>query len=240
MSAGVTNSDMLLEIIEKNAAEHRSHKIFDYVLNETRLPIERRFSQLNKFIVFSFTFSDLMDLIARRYEACPGPYSAEIVEHARDDMHHFRMLISDYRLRMGVDGIELDEVEPVLYPDKHLFMRLYGYQTMSIGLRLIDRPVPLMCFLEAIEGTSRAAISGYHEALKPYREFSGLDLQYFGDVHMAIESGHEGMLDNLQVSDEEFDECKAIIEEHFENAEKMLDASLECTYEYEDEVLGKL
>lgn len=239
MSTGVSNSEILLELIDEYAAEHRKHKIFDYILHETKLPMDRRFSQLNKFIVFAFTFSDMMDLVARHYETHPGPYSAEIVEHCRDDMHHFRMVVSDFRLRMGIDDIKLEELEHVLYPEGHLFMRLYGYQMMSICFRLIDRPVPLVCFMEAIEGTSRAAISGYHQALVHYQEFSGLDLQYFGDAHMSIELGHECLLSKLQVSDEELEECKEIIKEHFENAERMLDGSLECTYEYEEEVLGK-
>lgn len=236
---GVSNSEILLELISECAAQHRKHKIFEYILHDTKLPMDRRFSQLNKFIVFSFTFSDAMDLVARHYETHPGPYSAEIVQHARDDMHHFRMVISDFQLRMGVDEIKLEEVEHLLYPEAHVFMRLYGYQIMAICLRLIDRPVPLVCFLEAIEGSSQSAISGYHQALVKYQEFSGLDLAYFGDKHLSIELGHECLLSKIQVSDEDLDECKGIVREHFGNAWKMLDASLECTYEYEKAVLGK-
>jgi hypothetical protein len=240
MPTNVSNSEILMELIDKRAAEHGQHEMFDYILHGTRLPMDRRFSQLNKFIAFSFMFSDMMDLVARHYETRPGPYSAEIVEHCRADMHHFRMLVSDFRLRMGIDEIKLEEMERVIYAEKHLFVRLLGYQMISICLRLIDRPVPLMCFLEAIEGSSRAAISGYREALVHYQQFSGLDLQYFGDAHMAIELAHESLLSELQVSGEELDECKEIIEEHFVNAWKMLDATLESTYEYEKEVLGEV
>ncbi|MFI9415130.1 hypothetical protein [Nocardia gamkensis] len=133
---------------------------------------------------------------------------------------------------------QLEEVEHLLYPEGHLFMRLYGYQMMCICLRLIDRPVPLIAFLEAIEGSSRSAISGYHEALVQYQKFSGLDLKYFGDAHLSVELGHECLLSKIEVSDEDLDECREIVREHFGNAWTMLDQSLECTYEYEKEILG--
>jgi len=239
MATGGINNDRLHRLIMELADRHRAHDIFTYIRDGIRLPLERRFSQLNKFVVFSVIFSDMMDLIARQYGSNPDDLSAAIVEHAKDDMHHFRLLISDYKERMKIDSIMLDDVEQVLFAKEHLFMRTYAYEMMQICFRVMDNPVLLVCFLEAIEGSSYAMISGYHPALKDYQAHSGLNLRYFGTTHLEIEESHERLLDKIHVSDEIFAVCDAIVREHFENAWRMLDASLECTYDYEEAVLAK-
>jgi hypothetical protein len=203
--------------------------------------MQNRFSQLNKFIVFSFIFSDVMESIIEHYEAHESKYSAALIKHGKEDLHHFRMLISDYKLRMNISNITLEEVETVLFRKEHRFMRTYGYQIMALCQSVLNQPIVLIALLEAIEGTSKAMLVGYNEALRQYEQFSGLNLAYFGDAHINIEQGHENLFDVVdEFNAQDFAQAQSIIKAHFANARVMLDKSLTCTYEYEDAVLAQI
>ena len=76
----MTNKSTILQLIQQSADKQSNHPIFDYVQNGTKLPLEYRFDQLQKFIIFSFTFSDIMKLIAKHYEGNTDDLSLAIVD----------------------------------------------------------------------------------------------------------------------------------------------------------------
>lgn len=234
----MSNNQILKDHIRERATVHASHELFTYIVNGIRLPMGQRFSQLNKFMAFSFQFSAMMSRIVRHYESRPDRLSQAIVEHAQDDIGHGDMLLDDFSERMEIDHIPIRDIGCLLYAPEHQFMLDYADLMSMLCHRVMDAQALLVCLLEAIEGSSQAMLEGYRSAAEAYEHYRGMRFRYLGEEHRGIEQGHRSLFDWVEVPDDLLDEALALIDEHFDNAWRMLDASLQCTKDYEEKVLA--
>lgn len=232
-----TNKNKLIILIRNKQEQLKQHELFDYVTYHSKLPVKDRFGQLQKFVIFSLTFSDAMEIIKNEYEAAKDDLGKAIYHHAKDDVGHYNFLIDDWYERTGIKFLSLSaDIKKLLYDDEHLFMREYGYRVMNFCLTYLKKPIYLAYLMEAFEGTSKTFLIKFSDAASNFERETQQKLKYFQDNHLSIEENHDSLFNSLadELSDKEYNDIVKIIDEHFNNAEKMLTASLECTRRYEE------
>jgi hypothetical protein len=175
-------------------------------------------------------FADLNKVVFRS-EVATDQIQQIINAHSRVDDSHWRMFVKDLSLLGFPDTVQVPSMLRLLWGDETEACRrvVYGltqlFGSASSELRLV-----------LIESVEAAGAVSFHAATRPAREFreqTGKDLLYFGEVHEALESGHamgtenvEGLLAAITLTPARRAEARALARSVFALFESMLDALL--------------
>jgi hypothetical protein len=198
---------------------------FSY-LRDRRMTAQERFSFTPAVAPFVMAFADLNKYILHVPEPT-SPLEEIVNAHSQEDATHFQMYLADLKtLEFDVPWKFADTLR-FLWADDRQHCRRTCYTLTAL---LASAPLTLrVVVVEAIESAGAAAFETLTELAAEYCAATGKELQFFGQRHKDLETGHalgtddiEGRLRALVLSDLELRQAELLIDEVFHTFSVMM------------------
>jgi len=155
-----------------------------------------------------------------REEPTNDPIQALINVHSYEDDHHFLWYYEDMeKLGLNKSMTYLDTLKFIWGPENEKARQVcyklaaYAYQA---------DPILKLAIIEANEATGNVFLSITAEIARELQQITGEKYRYFGEYHLAVETGHamgtpdiESLIENIEISAEMQDKACLLVEKVF-------------------------
>ena len=218
----MTMKELIKAIDVKNAAFAQSD-IFTFLRDEAIEP-QARLCFAPYMAHFVFSFMDINRFIIRDLQQ-EDAYQKLINIHSYEDAHHWPWYLHDLK-KLGLDKQQsLSDTLLFLWGDKTMHSRLITYEMCALSKSLTSKQRIIL--VEIIEKTGSVFLA---ETANVVRQCSDQNLMYYGDHHLACETGHHMGTDNVEdiiyaidIDDEEYQRGLEIIEQVFDLYQNFVD-----------------
>lgn len=185
---------------------------FDFLRDES-IPPRQRLAFVPCMAPFILDFGDLNRFVMRD-ETSSDPLQQLVNVHTYEDDHHWPWYLEDLE-RLGYDDPRpTPDVLRDLYSDRTKVNRMLA--TKLAHLLYPATPAERLVIIEAIEETGHVLFELTAKLARQIEAAEGIELRYFGDFHLALESGHAQTGDDhrtlvaIPVDDDTRDRCNAL------------------------------
>ena len=211
----------VLELIEHKKQEFAQLEIFEFLQDKSIDP-RQRLAFAPCITPFVMNIWEVNKYFFRK-EPTNDPIQALINVHSYEDDHHFEdMEKLGFNQSMTyldtlkfIWGKENEKARQVCYK-----LAAYAYQA---------DPILKLAIIEANEATGNVFLSITAEIARELQQITGENYRYFGEYHLAVETGHamgtpdvESLIENIEISAEMQDKAFQLVEEVFAAFTEML------------------
>jgi thioredoxin reductase len=208
----------ILGYIDQKKHEFAKLPFFNFLQDKTVSP-QKRLSFGPCAAPFIMSFGELNKSVLRD-ESSDDQLQQLINKHTHEDDHHWVWFLGDLR-KLGLD-------ESMRFTDVLRFV--WGQETQrtrNLCRKLIEyasqaTPIQKLIVIEVIEATAQVAAAHIAPVAKELESFTKKTYRYFGEQHLAAESGHaadspesEHFIQNLKLSDVEIAQAYEVVDEIF-------------------------
>ncbi|HIK08272.1 MAG TPA: hypothetical protein IGS40_26920 [Trichormus sp. M33_DOE_039] len=162
-----------------------------------------------------------------RVEPTNDPIQKLINVHSYEDDHHFLWYYEDMeKLGFNQSMTYLDALKFIWGPENEKARRVC--YKMSAYAYEAD-PVLKLAIIESNEATGNVVLSLTAEVVRELQQITGENYRYFGDYHLAVETGHamgtpdvEILIESIEISKEMEEKACYLVEEVFAAFTEML------------------
>ncbi len=226
----------ILNYIDRKNAAFGQRKIFDWLKDKTINP-EQRLGFAPYMAHFVFSFMDINRFVLRDL-GNSDEFQHLVNIHTDEDSHHWPWYLKDLK-KMNFDKVQrFSDTLYFLWGDHSIKSRMITYEMSAIARRLT--PKEKIILVEVIEKTGNVFLGCTAEVCQ--EAGLGGSLLYYGDNHLASETGHtmgtedvEALLHAIPLTEEEYDAGVSLVDEvyglYHDFVDEMYDFVLNNSYE---------
>ncbi len=227
-----------LDYIQRKNAAFAEHPMFEF-LNDESIPARQRLVFAPYMAHFVFSFMDINRFILRDLSSRDDLQQLVNI-HTDEDSHHWPWFLNDLgKLQMDKQA-SFSSFLAFIWSDHGIQSRMLTYD--MVGLAQQASPTGKIILVEVIEKTGNVFLA---TTAAVSRELgANKDLLYFGDHHLACETGHhigtpdiENVLSSIELSDGEFDDGVRLIDDTYRLYENFLTEMLSFAQHHDYEAL---
>jgi hypothetical protein len=183
----------ILELIAKKQEIFAQLPLFRYLRDESIAP-QKRLAFAPYFAPFVMGFGELNRAVFR--EESDDPVQLTINQHSREDDSHWIWFLEDLqKLKLDL-SMNFSDALRFLWGDethasRHMIYELYRY-TYRVN------PIQKLVVIEAVEATADVFLSATAKAARELQAVTNKEYRYFGNLHLAIDTGHSLHLSETQ------------------------------------------
>jgi len=206
-----------LEHIDRKNETFAKHAMIEYLKDEA-IPASQRLVFAPYMAHFVFSFMDINRFVLRDLKADDNEYQHLVNIHTDEDAHHWPWYLNDLqKLHLDKTG-RFTESLRFIWSDHGIQSRMLTYD--MVGLVKNASPIGKVILVEVIEKTGNVFLAQTAEVSRELGDNG--DYLYYGKHHLDCETGHhmgtdqiESVLASIVLSDDEFNEGIAIIDEAY-------------------------
>ena len=182
----------ILTYIEEKNQEFCHREIFRY-LRDMTIPGKQRLAFVPYMAHFVFSFMDVNRFILRELET-DNEFQILVNIHSYEDAHHWPWYLNDLK-RLGLDKQQsFSSTLLYLWSDHCIQSRMITYDMIAIARQLSAKEKLIL--VEVIEKTGSVFLARTAEVSNELGQ--GDNYLYYGDNHLACETGHHMGTDNVE------------------------------------------
>lgn len=222
------------EILELIASKQRifAELPFFKFLRDRSIAPQKRLAFAPCFAPFVMGFGELNRAVFR--EESHDPIQLMINQHSREDDSHWIWFLEDLQKLKFDLSMNFSDALRFLWGDethasRHLIYELYRYTYQA-------RPIQKLVIIEAVEATADVFLSATAQAARELQEITHQEYRYFGNLHLAIDTGHslhlsetQQFIENLELDTEVKQEAIEWVERVFQMFTDFFSVILEHT-----------
>jgi hypothetical protein len=219
----------VLRAIHSATRAYSTLPFFDFLRDESLTP-RRRLAFVPCMAPFIMDFGDLNRYVLRD-EASTDALQALVNAHTYEDDHHWPWYLDDLAALGYDERRSTTQVLRDLYGDATAVNRLLAARLAHL---IADAtPVERLAVVEAIEETGNVLFGLTAHLARRVERDDGIELRYFGDFHLARESGHlmsgaeDGTLAAIVLDDAQRARCTELAGRVFDLFEEWVDELLD-------------
>ena len=219
----------VLALIEKRKQEYARLPFFKFLQDKS---IEPRQRLLWAPCAAPFIM-DLAELnkLAFREEPTEDPIQVLINNHTYEDDHHFYWFLEDCK-KIGFDySIQFTDALKFIWSEDISSTRWVSHNFFRYALEA--NPIQKLIIIEAFEAAGNVFFSNCSDIAQDIAALTGEEYRYFGDFHLAVETGHtiglngtEQFIENIHLTDIQRQEAFDLTEKIFELATILINGFL--------------
>ncbi len=176
----------VLALIEKRKQEFAQLPFFKY-LQDTSIDPEQRLVWIPCAAPFIMSFAELNKSVFRD-EPTEDPIQAIINNHTYEDDHHFYWFLEDFK-KLGFDcSIQFTDALKFIWSEDTSTTRWIIHNIFRYSLEA--NPIQKLVIIEVLEAGGNVVFSISSELVEEIVGLTGGEYRYFGDFHLALETGH--------------------------------------------------
>lgn len=220
----------VLEFIEEKKEKYAQLPLFEFMRDKDVDP-RQRLAFAPCFAHFVMSFSDLNKYVLRD-ESCSDRVQKIVNSHTYEDANHWPWFLEDLEELELNQSRKLSETLRFLWSQETKFTRQLSYQLAAMSLNAV--PIEKVIVIEALEATGHIMFLESVKIAAEIQEKTKKKCRYFGDIHLARETGHTtGSSDPMGII-EEIELTEVEREKAFELVEKVFEIFTNCTHELLD------
>lgn len=209
----------VLSFIEQKKQEFARLPLFEF-MQDTSIDPRQRLSFAPFLAPFAMAFGELNRSVLRD-DASQDPIQQLINKHTREDDHHWLWYLEDLnRLGMNQSSRFTDTLN-FLWSDEMQASRRLAYELYRLTYQAT--PLQKLVAIEVIEATGNVMFSMASSVSQELKKVDRVDLIYFGNFHLSVETGHAtgtdnvtSILENIILTEEERDRSFEMVDRIFE------------------------
>lgn len=183
----------ILELIAKKQQVFAELPLFEF-LHDSRIAPQERLAFAPYFAPFVMGFGELNRIAFR--EESHDPVQKMINQHSREDDSHWIWFLEDLqKLRFDL-SMNFSDALRFLWGDETQASRQMIYELYRDTYQA--SPIQKLVIIEAVEATADIFLSATAKAARELQEMTNREYRYFGNLHLAIDTGHSLHLSETQ------------------------------------------
>jgi len=215
----------VLALIEKKKQEFSKLPFFEFLQDKSIRP-QQRLAFTPCAAPFVMGFGELNKYVFRE-EPTSDPIQKIINKHTYEDDHHWLWFLKDLE-QLGFDrALNFSDALRYLWSEdtkipRQAIYKLYRYSFQA-------EPIQKLVIIEAIEATGNVFSTVVAPISQEIKSITNQECQFFGDVHLSVETGHTTGADNVSKFMENIQMTEETQKEAFELVKKVFEIFTELT-----------
>jgi hypothetical protein len=206
----------ILDLIARKQQVFAELPFFKF-LHNSRIAPQERLAFAPYFAPFVMGFGELNRAVFR--EESNDPIQLMINQHSREDDSHWIWFLEDLqKLKLDL-SMNFNDALRFLWGNETAVSRHMIYELYRYTYRV--RPIQKLVIIEAIEATADIFLSATAKAARELQENTNKEYRYFGNLHLAIDTGHSLHLSETQQFIESLELSVETKQEAIESVEKV-------------------
>lgn len=225
----------VLALIEKRKQEFAQLPFFKFLQDKSIDP-RQRLAWAPCVAPFAMGFGELNKYFLRDDDS-DDPIQKIINRHTREDDHHWLWYLEDIKLLNFDKSVSFSESLKFLWGEDTRIPRQTIYELYHYSLTA--ESIMKLVIVESIEATGNVASSIIAPISHEIKAVAAKEYLYFGDVHLAVETGHiigtenpDKIINDIHLTDKELQEAFELVEKVFDIFTKFTNALLEYANKY--------